>query len=105
MNYIKHLNQIFALMDQTPDFKPYHISLYLALFRKWNSEHFINPISISRDDMMKTAKIGSPKTYLKALKELQSRGFIRYDPSHDPNVGSLINLFTTWVKNAPLYKH
>ncbi|MCU4157857.1 hypothetical protein J1N10_17925 [Carboxylicivirga sp. A043] len=81
-------------MDQVKSFKSYHISLYLALFRRWNIERFKNPISVSRDDIMKTAKIGSPKTYSKALKELQSHHFIRYDPSHDPNVGSLINLFT-----------
>ncbi|TRX72556.1 transcriptional regulator [Carboxylicivirga sp. M1479] len=81
-------------MDQVDNFKPYHISLYLALFRRWNYERFKNPISISRDDMMRLSKIGSPKTYLKALKDLQRHGFVRYDPSHDPNIGSLINLFT-----------
>ncbi|MBK3516669.1 hypothetical protein [Carboxylicivirga marina] len=94
MNYIKHQTNIFALMDQVPSLKPYHISLYLVLFRMWNTNRFKNPISISRTETMKLAKIGSSGTYLKALKDLHQHGFIRYDPSFDPTKGSLIHLFT-----------
>ncbi len=94
MNYIKHQTNVFALMDQITNLKPYHISLYLVLFRLWNTNRFENPISISRTETMKLAKIGSSGTYLKALKDLHLHGFIRYDPSFDPTKGSLIHLFT-----------
>ncbi|WP_439182536.1 hypothetical protein [Carboxylicivirga taeanensis] len=94
MNYIKHQTNVFALMDQITSFKPYHISLYLVLFRMWNTNRFENPISISRTETMKLAKIGSSGTYLNALRDLHHHGFIRYDPSFDPTKGSRIHLFT-----------
>ncbi|MBK3517721.1 hypothetical protein [Carboxylicivirga marina] len=94
MNYIKHQTNTFALMDQIPLLKPYHISLYLVLFRMWNTNRFKNPISITRKETMKTARIGSCKTYLKALRDLQSFGFIRYNPSYDSNLGSKVHLYT-----------
>jgi hypothetical protein len=60
----------------------------------WNTNRFENPISISRTETMRQAKIGSSATYLKALKDLHRLGFIRYDPSFDPTKGSRIHLFT-----------
>nr|WP_319398237.1 hypothetical protein [uncultured Carboxylicivirga sp.] len=94
MNYIKHQTNVFALMDQVTSFKPYHISLYLVLFRMWNANRFENPISISRKETMKRAHIGSNKTYLRTLRDLHHYGFIRYDPSFDSNVGSKVHLYT-----------
>ncbi|MCU4157778.1 hypothetical protein J1N10_17515 [Carboxylicivirga sp. A043] len=43
---------------------------------------------------MKLARIGSPNTYVQALKDLQHHKFIRYDPSFDPNKGSEVYLYT-----------
>ncbi|MCU4177820.1 hypothetical protein [Carboxylicivirga sp. N1Y90] len=43
---------------------------------------------------MKLARIGSSKTYLKALRDLHKHDFIRYDPSYDSNIGSHVSLFT-----------
>ncbi|TLX75986.1 transcriptional regulator [Labilibacter sediminis] len=93
MNYIKHQTNVFALMDQVKSFKSYHISLYLALFRMWNTNRFKNPISISRKETMQLARIGSPNTYVQALKDLHEHRFIRYDPSFDKTKGSLIILY------------
>ncbi len=81
------------MMDQVQTFKPYHISLYLVLFRMWNTNRFENPISISRKETMQLARIGSPNTYTQALKELHRHQFIRYDPSYDKTKGSLIILY------------
>ncbi|WP_075590595.1 hypothetical protein, partial [Labilibacter marinus] len=93
-NYIKHQTNVFALMDQVKSFKAYHISLYLALFRMWNTNRFKNPISISRNETMKLARIGSPNTYVQALKDLHKHQFIRYEPSFDKTKGSLIILYS-----------
>nr|WP_321451048.1 hypothetical protein [uncultured Carboxylicivirga sp.] len=93
MNYIKHQTNVFALMDKVTSFKPYHISLYLVLFRMWNANRFENPISISRSETMNLARIGSPNTYVQALKDLHKHKFIRYDPSFDKTKGSLIILY------------
>ncbi|WP_139314994.1 transcriptional regulator [Saccharicrinis aurantiacus] len=94
MNYIKHQTTVFALMDANAKVKPLHISLYLALFRIWNRCRFVNPIIITRMEIMKMSKIGSPNTYSKALKALELYGFIRYHPSFDPNQGSKVDMYT-----------
>ena len=70
MNYIRHLTGVFQCMDNDKRLTPFHISLYMVLFRQWNNNRFKNPISIARDELMKAAKIGSVNTYTKALKQL-----------------------------------
>ena len=94
MNYIKHLSAIFETIDSDSRLTPYHISLYISLFRRWNLNYFKNPISISRDEIMKMAKIGSVNTYTKCIKELHLWSYIRYEPSYNPHKGSLIYLYT-----------
>ena len=94
MNYIKHLSATFELFDSDTRLTPFHISLYMSLFRCWNLNFFHNPISISRDEMMKMSKIGSVNTYVKCLKELHNWNFIRYEPSYNKHKGSLVYLYT-----------
>uniref|UniRef100_UPI0040490B32 transcriptional regulator n=1 Tax=Flavobacterium sp. TaxID=239 RepID=UPI0040490B32 len=88
MNYIKHLTGFFIRIASEETIYPTHISLYLALFQSWNINRFKNPISISRDEMMKTSRIASKATYHKCIKELQNMGFIEYLPSYNPYSGS-----------------
>lgn len=94
MNYIKHLSAAFQQMDADTRLTPYHISLYMALFRRWNLNFFKNPISVSRDELMRLSKIGSVNTYTKCLKQLDQFGYIRYEPSYNPHRGSLIYLYS-----------
>ncbi|HEY4789340.1 MAG TPA: hypothetical protein VIH57_24990, partial [Bacteroidales bacterium] len=94
MNYIKHLTAVFEIMDSDTRLTPFHVSLYMSLFRRWNLNFFNNPISISRDEVMKMSKIGSVNTYTKCLKELHLWNYIRYEPSYNPHKGSLIYLYT-----------
>ena len=81
MNYIKHLTGFFSRIANEEAIFPTHISLYLALFQSWNVNRFKNPISISRDEMMKVSRIASKATYHKCIKELQLLGFIDYLPN------------------------
>ncbi|WP_188467611.1 transcriptional regulator [Marivirga lumbricoides] len=94
MNYIRHLSAAFQQMDADTRLTPYHISLYMALFRRWNLNFFKNPISVSRDELMRLSKIGSVNTYTKCLKQLDQFGYIRYEPSYNPHRGSLIYLYS-----------
>lgn len=93
MNYIKHLTGFFIRIAAEETIYPTHISLYLALFQSWNINRFKNPISISRDEMMKASRIASKATYHKCIKELQSLGFIDYIPSYNPYSGSEVILY------------
>lgn len=93
MNYIRHLTGFYEKIHEDSRLNPTHISLYLALFQFWNLNHFQNPISISRNEMMKLSKIAAYGTYHKCIKDLQDFGYIEYLPSFNPYKGSMVNLF------------
>jgi len=92
MNYIKHLTGFFNKSNQDQTITPTHISLYLALFQRWNLNRFKNPIIISREEMMLTAKIKSKATYHKCMRELHEKNYLIYKPSYNPYAGSEVIL-------------
>ena len=116
MNYIKHLTGFFEKVAIDKSLNPTHVSLYIALFQFWNCNRFKNPISISRDEVMRISKISSKATYHKCLKNLHSLGYINYEPSYNPFKGSHVYLFNfsadlkpqpkseRKLKNEPLFE-
>lgn len=93
VNFIRHFVQVHEKFLLDHKITPYHISLYNSLFLSWNNFNFNNPLSIGRYEQMRQSKIGSVNTYLKCLKELEAWGYLKYYPSHNPQKGSLINMF------------
>lgn len=93
MNYIKHLTGFFERVTQDKTLNPTHVSLYMSLFQFWNCNRFKNPISISRDEVMRISKISSKATYHKCLKNLHALGYIKYEPSYNPFRGSHVIMF------------
>jgi len=93
MNYIKHLTGFFDRILEDRNLNPTHISLYLSLFQFWNVNRFLNPISISRDEVMRISKISSKATYHKCMRELNDKGYVKYEPSYNPYKGSMVFLF------------
>ena len=91
VNYIKHLNAVYILMAEDNRLTPHHISLYLALFQMWNLNHFNSPVSISRAEMKTLSKIGSNNTYSRCLRQLDEFGYIHYQPSFNPMLGSKVS--------------
>jgi hypothetical protein len=53
---------------------------------------FKNPITITRDEMMKGSKIASNATYHKCIKDLQRLGYLDYNPSFNPYSGTSITV-------------
>lgn len=92
MNYIKHLSGFFQKIIHDTELNPTHVSLYMALFQTWNVNRFQNPISITRNEMMRISKIYSKATYHKCINELHTKEYIKYEPSHNPFKGSLIHV-------------
>lgn len=84
---------------------PTHVSLYMSLFQFWNYNRFKNPISISRDEIMRISKISSKATYHKCLKALHAQGYIKYEPSYNPFKGSHVFLFNFSDDLKPLPKN
>lgn len=105
MNYIKHLTGFFEKVAIDKTLNPTHISLYIALFQFWNCNRFKNPISISRDEVMRISKISSKATYHKCLKNLHSLGYINYEPSYNPFKGSHVHLFNFSDDLKPIPKN
>lgn len=89
-----HLNNSYQSFYEDEKLTPYHISLYFALFQHWNTAKFRNPISVSRDELMKGAKIGSVNTYTRCMKELHEWQYIQYIPSFNPQKGSQVYLYS-----------
>lgn len=104
MNYIKHLTGFFEKVSNDRQLNPTHISLYMSLFQFWNYNRFKNPISISRDEIMRISKISSKATYHKCLKALHTQGYIKYEPSYNPFKGSHVFLFNFSENLKPLSK-
>ncbi|HQX04920.1 MAG TPA: transcriptional regulator, partial [Flavobacterium sp.] len=104
MNYIKHLSGFFNKIVQDTDLNPTHVSLYMALFQSWNINRFQNPISITRNEVMRISKIFSKATYHKCVNELHDKGYIKYEPSHNPFKGSLIWVIELEANDLPQTK-
>lgn len=105
MNYIKHLTGFFEKVAQDRNLNATHVSLYVALFQFWNFNRFKNPISISRDEVMRISKISSKATYHKCLKNLHALGYFDYQPSYNPFKGSQIVMFDFSEDLKPLSKN
>jgi len=93
MNYIKHLAGFFDRVAGDERLNPTHVSMYVSLFQFWNASRFQNPISISRNELMKVSKISAKATYHKCMRELNDFGYLQYKPSYNPFKGSLVYLF------------
>jgi len=104
MNYIKHLSAFFNKIVHDTDLNPTHVSLYMALFQSWNLNRFQNPISITRNEVMRISKIFSKATYHKCVNELHQKGYIIYEPSHNPFKGSLVYVIELENNKLPITK-
>lgn len=104
MNYIKHLTGFFEKVSTDYDLNPTHISLYMAIFQLWNQNRFQNPISISRDELMRISKIASTATYHKCMKDLTEREYVIYKPSFNPFKGSILEVCNLDFYTKPVPK-
>lgn len=93
VNFIKHYLNVNSKLFEEDTFNATHVSLYNALFQMWNNCGYEKNLSINRNDVMNLSKIGSANTYLKCLKELHDKKYIKYKPSKNPLKGSVINLY------------
>lgn len=91
MNYVRHLNGFFKILEKDERMSAYHISLYLTCFQIWNQNRFVNPFPVSRMEMMRLSRIGSVNTYARCMKELHKWGYVEYTPSSNMHQGSQLS--------------
>lgn len=70
--------------------KVWHVGTYLALVLIWDRNRKSNPFQITRKLIMQLARTRSSATYHKYLRELESLGYIQYQPSFHPKQGSKV---------------
>ena len=73
-----------------------HVSLFTGLFVHWQRNGYASPFAITRKEMMVFSKIASIATYHKCIKELDAYGYIRYQPSYHPKLGSQVYWPASW---------
>ena len=74
-----------------------HISLLGGLFVQWQRNDFKSPFPVTRRLLMASSRIASIATYHKCMKELSDYGYIRYQPSYHPKLGSLVYWPAAWT--------
>src|SRR5690554_338605 len=93
VNYINHMENTLVKFANDQHVTPWHISLYLALFKIWNRTRFKKEINIRRDELMHLSKIGSTNTYSKCLKQLSEWNYIKYTPSKSRFKSSKVHMY------------
>jgi hypothetical protein len=69
-----------------------HISLYMALLYQWSINGYANPVPVTRQELMKSAKINARKTYDRCMNNLHDYGYIIYEPAVNSSVYSKVCL-------------
>jgi len=92
MQTFSPLTVFYEAIDGDARINTTHISLYMALLQQCNLMQAKNPVSIKRDDIMKSAKVSARHTYYKCMNELHEYGYIIYRPSSNPSEKSIVHL-------------
>lgn len=90
MEELKPLTDFFSAIEKDGRISVTHIGIYAALLQYRSRKEFANPIQLFTHEIMKIAKISSPKTFHKCVKDLSEYGYIEYRPSFKRNQGSKI---------------
>lgn len=92
MEQYKRLTHFINRIVSDTRLKPVHISLSIALCHGWVLNCFRRPYRVSRSLLMTASRIRSRATYHKAMKELQSFGYLKYCPSYHPFKASEVEI-------------
>ncbi len=90
METLNPLSGFFSNIEKDYRISIKHIGIYAALLQYRQEHGFANPITAFSYNIMPLAKLSSPATYFKCVKELSEYGYIRYEPSFKRNQGSRI---------------
>ena len=87
MNHV----EFFRAIAEDPRITPLHISLYMALLYLKDLRP-IGELHVYSCEVMRLAKISSPNTYRKGMRDLDAFGYMIFEPSFDPAQGSRVIL-------------
>lgn len=87
----KQLTRFLQDSCQHFNFHQSHFSLYAAILMCYEKAWCQNPFWVTRRVLMKHSGIRSFATYHKCMKDLVSGGYIIYEPSYNPHLGSQLS--------------
>lgn len=90
MDNLKPLSDFFLAIEKDFRISTTHIAIYVALLQYRIDKGFINPIQVFSHEVALLAKVSSPYTYFKCVRELSEYGYIKYEPSFKKTQGSKI---------------
>ncbi|ALM47428.1 hypothetical protein AMR72_00070 [Flavobacterium psychrophilum] len=90
MDGIQPLLDFFAAIRKDFRISAAHIGVFAALLAYRISKGNDTVVKVFSKDIMPIAKISSPSTYLRCVRELHDYGYIVYKPSYKKTVASTI---------------
>lgn len=90
MDNLKPLSAFFQAIEKDFRISTTHIAIYAALLQFRMDKGFINPLQAYSIEIQKIAKIASPKTYHKCIRELDAYGYVIYVPTKNKNKRSKV---------------
>jgi hypothetical protein len=82
--------QFLSAIEDDPRITTAHISLYMALWKKWKDSGSGNSVCFYRGELVAVCKLSSYNCYHKKIRELHEYGYIKYVPSYNHFLGSLV---------------
>ncbi|MEI9955112.1 MAG: hypothetical protein WDM90_02075 [Ferruginibacter sp.] len=70
-----------------------HIGVYVSLLTLWHIRNRETPLPVFSHEAMPYCKLLGPATYHRTIRQLAEYGYIRYVPSYNHLLGSLV-----WVE-------
>ena len=95
MNFTIELAVFLEGIRDDPRICPSHISLFLAILQYRKEHECPNPVCVFGKELMLLAKISAAGTYHRSIRDLHEYGYIKYIPSYNHFLGSLIYLLPT----------
>lgn len=85
MDNLQPLTTFFLAIEKDFRISTTHIAIFAALVQFRIDKGFINPIQAYSIEIQSIAKIASPKTYHKCMRELDAYGYVIYVPTKNKN--------------------
>ena len=90
MLYGKELSQFLSDARNDGRIGASHITLFIAILQYAEERQGENPVCVFSKELMPLAKISGSATFNKNIWDLHHYGYIRYIPSYNHFLGSLI---------------
>ncbi|HRN55636.1 MAG TPA: hypothetical protein PLL71_04260 [Agriterribacter sp.] len=88
--HVQLLGAFLKAVREDPRISTAHISLYVSLISLWRERSFDRPLYVFSHEIMPRCKIAGTATYHRSIKELHEYGYIKYVPSYNHFLGSLV---------------